>query len=169
MLPVAAVSRPPASSGTSATPAPQQAATQAPESASELARPEPQTEPPLPPPASAEVEMLIAALVSLFEGGQVDAFATLFDADAQFNESRGRAAIRSDYNELFMRSTSRRMNVRQLRWHSAGERTQATGEFVVRIAWRDGRELEQRLGVELDLVNRGGRTVISRMSQTVRN
>ena len=52
---------------------------------------------------------------------------------------------------------------------AVGERTEANGEIAVRIGWRDGREVEQRIALEMDLMRRGGKTVISRMSQQVRN
>lgn len=120
-------------------------------------------------PNSAEVEALIAAFISNFEGGRLDAFAALFDTDARTNEFRGRDAIRSDYGELFRRSGWRRMSVRRLKWHAEGERTAAVGEISVKIGWRDGREVEQRIGLEMDLMRQGGRTVIARLSQQVRN
>ncbi|MBK8742071.1 MAG: nuclear transport factor 2 family protein [Betaproteobacteria bacterium] len=59
---------------------------------------------------AAEVEALIAAFISNYEGGRLDAFASLFDTDVRTNEFRGRAAVRSEYGELFQRSSWRRMN-----------------------------------------------------------
>ena len=136
-------------------------------------RTEPPAEPAPPPspdaPTAAEVETLIAAFISHYEGGRLDAFASLFDVDARTNEFSGRAAIRSDYGELFQRSSVRRISLRQLRWRPVGERTQANGEIAVKIVWRDGREVEQRIALEMELMRRGGRTVIARLSQLVRN
>jgi len=120
-------------------------------------------------PTAAEVETLIAAFISYYEGGRLDAFAALFDVDARTNEFSGRAAIRSDYDDLFQRSSWRRISLRQLRWRPVGERTQAHGEIAVKIGWRDGREVEQRIALEMELMRRGGRTVIARLSQQVRN
>ena len=120
-------------------------------------------------PTAAEVETLIAAFISYYENGRLDAFAALFDVDARTNEFTGRAAIRSDYGELFQRSSWRRISLRQLRWRPVGERTQANGEIAVKIGWRDGREVEQRIALEMELMRRGGRTVIARLSQQVRN
>ena len=120
-------------------------------------------------PTAAEVETLIAAFISFYEGGRLDAFAALFDVDARTNELTGRAAIRSDYDELFRRSSWRRISLRQLRWRAVGERTLANGEIAVKIGWRDGREVEQYIAVDLELMRRGGKTVIARLSQQVRN
>lgn len=120
-------------------------------------------------PDSAEVETLITAFISHYEGGRLDAFAALFDADVRTNEFRGRAAIRSEYGELFQRSSWRKMNLKQLRWRAVGDRTEANGELTMKIGLRDGREVEQRVAVEMELVHREGHTVIARLSQQVRN
>ena len=61
----------------------------------------------------------------------------------------------------------RKILLRQLLWRAAGERTEATGEILVKIGWRDGREVEQRVALEMDLVRRENRTVISRLLQRV--
>jgi hypothetical protein len=38
----------------------------------------------------------------------------------------------------------------------------------VKIGWRDGREVEQRLAVDMELVRRDGRVVIAKLSQQPR-
>jgi len=121
-----------------------------------------------PAPSAAEVEALIAAFISFYEGGRLDPFAALFDVDARTNEFRGRAAIRSDYNEMFQRSSWRKMSLKQMLWRSNGERIDASGEMALKIGWKDGREVEQRIAVEMELVRRSGHTVIARLSQRVR-
>ena len=50
-----------------------------------------------------------------------------------------------------------------------GDRTIAKGEITVRIGWRDGREVEQRLALDMELVRRDGRVVIARLSQQPKN
>jgi hypothetical protein len=116
------------------------------------------------PPASADVESLIAAFVSSYEGGTIAVFANLFGDEAEANQQRGRIAIRGEYDQFFRATVWRRMNVARINWKPAGDRTVATGEMLVRIGWRDGREVEQRLGVDMELVQQGGRTVISKLS-----
>jgi hypothetical protein len=61
------------------------------------------------------------------------------------------------------------MDLRSMQWGTHGEQTQANAEAVVRIGWRDGREVEQRVGVEMELVRVEGRTLIARLSQQARN
>jgi hypothetical protein len=116
------------------------------------------------PPANAEIEALFAAFVSAYEGGRLDAFVALFDEDAETNLRRGRAVIRGDYDELFRLSQSRRMQLTRVNWRRVGDRALAKGEIAVTVSWRDGREFEQRIAVDMELVRQGGRAVISRLS-----
>ncbi len=116
------------------------------------------------PPASPEIEALFAEFVDTYERGRLDAFAALFDDDADTNLRHGRAAIRNEYDELFRLSNWRRMQLTRINWRRAGDRAYAKGEIAVRIGWRDGREVEQRVAVEMELVRRDGRAVIARLS-----
>jgi hypothetical protein len=122
--------------------------------------------PPLvqPPPAAADVESLIAAFVSSYEAGTISVFANLFGAEAEANEQRGRVAIRGEYNQFFRSTAWRRMHVAKMNWQSVGDRTEAKGELLVRTGWHDGREVEQRVAVKMELVQQGGRTVIAKLS-----
>lgn len=117
----------------------------------------------LPPPGTAEVETLIAAFISSYESGRLSAFAGLFHDDAQANQQRGRAAIVGEYDQLFRSTISRRMSITQMRWQAVGDRTEAKGELMVKTSWRDGREAEQRVAVDMELVRQGGRAVISKL------
>jgi hypothetical protein len=116
-------------------------------------------------PANAEIETFFAALVDAYDRGRVDAYAALFDDDARSNERQGRAAIRRDYEELLRQSTWRRMQITRINWRRSGETARAKGEIAVRIGWRDGREVEQRHAVDMELARRDGRVVITRLSQ----
>jgi len=116
-------------------------------------------------PANAEIETFFAALVDAYDRGRVDAYAALFDDDARSNERQGRAAIRRDYEELLRQSAWRRMQITRINWRRTGETARAKGEIAVRIGWRDGREVEQRHAVEMELARRDGRVVITRLSQ----
>ena len=122
----------------------------------------------LPPPASAEVESLIATFVSSYESGRLSVIGGLFHDDAQVNQQRGRAAIVTEYDQLFRSTTSRRMTISQMRWQAVGDRTEAKGEVTVRTSWRDGREAEQRVAVDMEFVRQGGRAVISRLGMQPR-
>jgi uncharacterized protein (TIGR02246 family) len=121
------------------------------------------------PPASTEIEALFAEFVEAYERGRLDAFAALFDDDADTNLRHGRAAIRGEYDELFRLSSWRRMQLTRINWRRAGDRAYAQGEIAVRIGWRDGREVEQRVAVEMELVRRDGRAVIARLSHQPKN
>ena len=117
------------------------------------------------PPASTEIETLFATFVETYERGRIDAFAALFDDDADTNLRHGRAAIRGEYDEIFRLSQWRKMQLTRVNWKRVGDRAVAKGEITVRIGWRDGREVEQRLALDMELVRRDGRVVIARLSQ----
>jgi hypothetical protein len=61
------------------------------------------------------------------------------------------------------------MQLTRVNWKRVGDRAVAKGEITVRIGWRDGREVEQRLAVDMELVRRDGRVVIARLSQQQKN
>jgi len=121
------------------------------------------------PPATAEIEAFFAAFVDSYEKGRLDALAALFDDDAEMNLRRGRPAIRGEYDELFRQSSSRRMQLTRINWRRVGDRAHAKGGIVVKIGWRDGREVEQRIAVDMELVRRDGRALIAKLSQQPRN
>jgi hypothetical protein len=121
------------------------------------------------PPATSEIENLFATFVESYERGSADVFADLFDVDAEANLRQGRPAIRGEYDELFRLSQWRRMQLTRVNWKRVDNRTFAKGEITVRIGWRDGREVEQRLAMDIELVRRDGRVVIARLSQQPRN
>ena len=56
------------------------------------------------------------------------------------------------------------MQFRQINWRSVGERAHANGEIEVRIGWRDGREVRQRVAVDIEVARRDGRVVITRLA-----
>jgi ketosteroid isomerase-like protein len=115
------------------------------------------------PPETAEIEALLATFVEAYERGRVDAFAALFDDDAYTNLKRGRAAIRNEYDALFRLSEWRRMQLKQLQWRQAGDKAIAKGEIAVKIGWRDGRQVEERLNVNMELVRQDGHIVIAKL------
>ena len=120
------------------------------------------------PPATSEIETLFATFVESYERGRVDIFADLFDVDAEANLRRGRPAIRGEYDELFRLSQWRRMQLTRVNWKRVGNGAVAKGEITVKIGWRDGREVEQRIAMDMELVRRDGRVVIAKLSQQPR-
>ncbi len=121
------------------------------------------------PPETAEIEAFFAAFVESYEKGRLDAFAALFDDDAEMNLRHGRLAIRGVYDEHFRQSSWRRMQLTRINWRRVGDRALAKGEISVRIGWRDGREVEHHVAVDIELVRRDGRALIAKLSQQPRN
>jgi ketosteroid isomerase-like protein len=116
-------------------------------------------------PKADEIEAQFVAFVDAYNRGRLDAMAALFDDDAQTSQRQGRAAIRREYDDLFRRSDWRRMNVSRMSWKLLGDVAQVRAEGAVRTAWRDGREAEERLALDMDLARRDGRVAIIRLSQ----
>jgi ketosteroid isomerase-like protein len=121
------------------------------------------------PPATAEIEALFATFVEAYERGRADTFAALFGEDADADHRHGRAAIRGEYGELFRQSEWRKMQLTRVNWRQVGDRAFAKGEITVRIGWRDGREVEQRVALDMEIVRLDGRVVIARLSQQPKN
>jgi ketosteroid isomerase-like protein len=121
------------------------------------------------PPATPEIEAFFNTFVNSYEAGRLDAFAALFDDDAETNLRRGRAAIRGEYDELFRLSSWRQMRLTKMNWKRSGDRAYAKGEIAVRIGWRDGREVEQRVAVDMEIIRRDGRTMIARLTHHATN
>ena len=118
-------------------------------------------------PGTDEIEALFVRFVDAYDRGRSEALTTLFDADAQAHQQQGRAAIQREYDELFRRSQWRRMQLNRVDWRTQGETVYARAEATIRIGWRDGREVEQRLSIDMDLARRDGRIVITRLVQQV--
>lgn len=116
-------------------------------------------------PSTDEIEALFVTFVDSYDRGRLDAIAALFDDDAQSSERRGRAEIRRNYDELFRRSEWRRMKLTRVSWKHAGDVTHARAEAAVRTRWRDGREGEELIAMDIDLARRDGRVVIVRLAQ----
>lgn len=124
--------------------------------------------PAAPPLATSEIEAMFAEFVESYERGRLEAFAALFDDNADTNLRHGRAAIRLEYDELFRLSEWRKMKLTRVNWRRQGDRAYANGEMLVRIGWRDGREVEQRVAVDMELVRRDGRAVIAKLSHKLK-
>ena len=116
-------------------------------------------------PNTDEIEALFVTFVDSYDRGRLDAIAALFDDDARTDERHGRAEIRRDYDEVFRRSDWRRMRLTRVSWKHLGEVTHARAEAAIRMGWRDGREVEERLAMDIELARRDGRVVITRLSQ----
>ena len=116
-------------------------------------------------PTTAEIESFFVAFVDAYDRGRGDALARLFDDDARANNREGRAAIRSDYDDLFRQSDSRQLQLMRMNWRRTGDVALANGEIAIRVRWRDGRQVEQRMTIDMELARRDGRIVITRLAQ----
>ncbi len=64
----------------------------------------------------ADLNPLMAALVTYYEAGDIDAFMDLFSSDASSNDRSTVTGIRKDYQGLFDSTVARRMELQNLHW-----------------------------------------------------
>jgi hypothetical protein len=120
--------------------------------------------------AAQRVDGLIRRFARSYETGDAGGFAALFTPNAQVNEGRGAAFIRSDYAAFFARVPERRLEVRHLSWRAAPD-----GKLAVRasvgLAVRDrGRSQWRRLAgvVDFEVVETHRGLRISKMIYSLR-
>jgi hypothetical protein len=138
-----------------ATPAPIRVALEAPAIAQALA--------PATALTNADIEALVAHLVSSYEAGDIDALMALVDR-AEASSLRG-ARMRQLYDEFFRATRERHLRVNALAWQVEAASAQARGEVAVSAHYFDRpAALERRVPVELDIAMREGRPRITRLA-----
>jgi len=63
-----------------------------------------------------ELTELIEKFVKTYEQGSLVAFIQLFSSDSKTNDAQGRENIRQDYRQFFINSTSRKLEIKQMKW-----------------------------------------------------
>jgi curved DNA-binding protein CbpA len=133
---------------TSAAPAPTAAANAAPGASS---------------PSSADIELLVARLVSYYEQGDADAMMGLF-APGEPGFWKG-LRTRGAYSDFFRATKQRRLRMDQLNWRTSAQSVQARGAATLIADYADGAgRVERKLDVEIDIAMRDGRAGITRLS-----
>jgi len=81
----------------------------------------------------ADLNPLMAALVTYYEAGDIDAFMDLFSSDASSNDRATVAGIRKDYQGLFESTVARRMELQNLRWNLEDGMARGESDYVVEV------------------------------------
>lgn len=81
----------------------------------------------------ADLNPLMAALVTYYEAGDIDAFMDLFSSDASSNDRATVAGIRKDYQGLFENTVARRMELQNLRWILEDGMARGESDYVVEV------------------------------------
>jgi len=110
----------------------------------------------------ADVETLVARLVSYYESGDVENLMALVDGN-EAASARG-AQMRQAYREFFGATKQRRLHVNTLGWQLGGVSAQARGEAALSAEYFDQRAVERRVPVEVDIALRDGRPRITRLA-----
>jgi len=122
-----------------------------------------QPAPPAPTVTSADIETLVARLVSSYEAGDVDALMALVDR-AEAASVRG-ARMRQAYDEFFRATRQRHLYVTNLAWQFGAGSAQARGEAALSAEFvGQDAAFERRVPVEVDIALREGRARITRLA-----
>ena len=120
---------------------------------------------PVPEAMVADLDVLVAQVVSFYEGGNLDGLAGLFDASRiGVFESMG---LRHDYETFFRATRARQLQVRTLAWEaSGGNGARARGEALVRATYPDASQgtVERVVKLDMAIVMREGRPRLVQLS-----
>ncbi len=111
----------------------------------------------------AELEMLVAQLVSHYEAGNLERFLGLFDpASLGVVEAVG---LRNDFEEFFRTTRSRQLSLQAISWGSGSQPARARGEALVRASYQDRPErIERSVAIDATIAWRDGRPRFARLS-----
>lgn len=80
-----------------------------------------------------ELLLVVDGLLDGYESGDIAKLMEYFDDSARTNNRINAKGIRSDYEELFSSSSSRRMTISSLKWKIEGDSARGVGEFLAKI------------------------------------
>ena len=110
-----------------------------------------------------DLEVLITRIVAYYEGGDIDRFVGLFDAESLGVMEALR--IRNSFDDFFRATTARRLRIQQVSWNPAEGKLRAKGQAIVAAEYRDAaNRLDRAVNLEIDVVMRGSSPRISRLS-----
>lgn len=110
-----------------------------------------------------ELEVLVTRFIALYERGDLDRLLALFDAESLgVMEAWG---VRSDFEDFFKATHARRLRIQRLDWSPTEAGFRGRGQATVEAQYRDAsKNLERPVNVGMDVVMRGGRPSIARLS-----
>jgi hypothetical protein len=89
-------------------------------------------------PTASELQDLTTRLITAYESGDIDKFASLFSEDAKTNDRSDLVGIKKDYSELFSTTTDRQMFIQDLEWSKESASAKGTGNLEVTILSDNG-------------------------------
>lgn len=109
-----------------------------------------------------DMEVLVARVVTYYEGGDLDRLLALYDVGSVgFWEA---VRIRHDFQEFFRTTRARRLRLNRVSWETEADSARATGEAALYAEYSDsGAKLERNVSLELDVIVRDGQPRIARL------
>jgi hypothetical protein len=114
--------------------------------------------------SSGDMEILVARLVTYYEGGDLERLLGLYDgANISFWEAN---RIRHDFEEFFRTTRGRRLRLNRVSWETAALSARARGDAALVAEYYEpaGGKLERNVELEMDVVVRDGQPRIARLS-----
>ena len=81
----------------------------------------------------AELNNFIDKFAQIYQEGNVDHFMALFAQNARTGDRVNRDEIKSDYQELFSTTASRKISINNIHWKISDQNANGDGEFVVTV------------------------------------
>ena len=110
-----------------------------------------------------DMEVLVAQLVTYYEGGDLDRLLALYDVGSiGFWEA---IRIRQDFQDFFRSTRARRLRLTRVSWETGTQSAHARGEAALYAEYADaGGKIERNVPLELDVIVRNGGPRIARLS-----
>lgn len=83
--------------------------------------------------AQIELNALLDNFVASYEDGNIENFISLFDRFVRTEDSMSRNTLRSQYNDLFSKTSSRLFMMHGIEWSKSNAKATGHGEFQVRV------------------------------------
>jgi hypothetical protein len=115
-------------------------------------------------PNAAQLQDLTTQLVTAYETGDIDHFASLFSSDAKTNDRLDLNGIREDYRQLFQSTTDRQMFIQNLQWTDASIGAKGIGDLEVIVLSNNTNTVYSMKGkIQLVVQRLDGKTLITHL------
>lgn len=112
---------------------------------------------------SREMEVLVVRVVAFYESGDLERLLAMFDPESLSVWEA--MSLRRDFQDFFQATSMRKLHVRQVSWDKEAQSARAKGQATLVVEYRDERKaLQRNVALDMDVLTRGGRLRIARLS-----
>lgn len=133
------------------------------ETASEIpVQPRIVTPKPIDVPTDRELHDIVTSFMNHYANGDINAFMQTFDEQVRSDEQGGRSGLYRAYADLFAKTASRSIVLKDLQWEKQGAVAVAQADYRASIQHNGETQMKSSSGtLQIEVVKRGGRTLIS--------